>query len=166
MKHNLSIPTMMAMIRSIERYGPADFDVLGIPPENFEILTQADTWRYEHREIITRTFTAIVFGNVKIMGLPPIVLPSEFLAAVVATLIAPENQMHCCIWLAQERMTGKAAIELAARNEAPSQWDPTSGDALFALVCLAADTDETNWARKRFLERLGLRVQEAERKTV
>lgn len=154
----------MAMLKTIERYTPADLDVLGIPPENFELITAPEVWRVEHRDAIMSTFGRIVFGSLKIMGLPPITVPSEFLAAVIATLIAPENHWVMCAWAAQEKMTGAPALELAARAQQPSQWDPTSADALAGLVILLMDADETNYARQRFLHRLGLRVIEAERR--
>lgn len=159
----LSIPTAMAMLRTIARYTPADLDVLGIPPENFEIITSKNTWRAEHREPIVRTITAVIFGSLKIMGLPPIVVPTEHLAAVIATLIQPENHWVACVWLGQERMTGAAAIDLAANNSQPSQWEPTSGTQLYALVCLLNDADETNYARQKYMLRMGIRIDEAER---
>lgn len=156
----------MAMIKTIERYTPADFDVLGIPPENFDLLTQDDIWRVEHKLQVIRTFQAVVFGSLQIMGLPPIVVPTEYIAAVVATLVSPSNQKICCVWLSHERMngTGAPAITIAAQAQPPSQWDPHTADQLFALVCLLHDTDETNYARIRFKERLGVKLTEAEKK--
>lgn len=158
---NVSVSTAIALLRTIERYTPADFDVLGITQENFELLSQRDTWRREQLHIIIRTFNSVLFGTLEIMGLPKLVVPSEYVAAHITSIVAPENHMHCCILLAMERQTGVGALELAARQASPSQYDPTSADHLFALVCLLQDTDESNYARTRFRQRLGLRVEEA-----
>lgn len=159
--HNLSVPTAIAMLRTIEQYTPADFDVLGITQEDFEKLSSKEPWRRENMNVIMRTMNCLIFGSLEIMAVPKIVVPSEFVAAHIATIVNPANRMIACVWLAQERQTGVGALELAARQNSPSQYDPTSADNLFALVCLLSDTEESNYARIRFRTRLGLRIEEA-----
>lgn len=155
---------MYAMLKTIARYAPADLEALGIQPDHMELTVGNAVWQAGHRDVVIRVMQGLVFGSVKLMGLPPIIVPSEYLAAVVATTIAPENQKVCCVWLAQERMTGYAAIEMAAKNQQPSQWDPTTGDHLFALVCLAAEADETAFARRTLLTKMNIRVAEMEQR--
>lgn len=163
MEQNLSYATARAMLRTIEQYTPADFDTLGITEENFETTASQQPWRREQRTIIIRTLNAILFGSLEIMAIPKLIVPAEFVAAHVATIVAPANRMVACVWLAQERQTGVGALELAARQVTPSQYDPCSADHLFALVCLLSDTEESNFARDRFRTRLGLRINEAAR---
>lgn len=160
---HLSYNTAIAMLRSIEQYTPSDFDVLGISQEDFERLSSPRPWRREEMSRIMRTITCILFGTLEVQGVPKIVVPSEFVAAHVVACVHPGNRMIACIWLAQERQTGAGALELAQRHEQPSQYDPTSADHLFALVCLLTDTSEANMARDRFREKLGLRIEESER---
>lgn len=158
---NLSVASAMALLRAIEQYTPADFDLLGITQEQFEMASQPAPWRRENLSIVMRTLNCILFGTLEVMGVPKIVVPSEYVAAHVVAIVNPANRMLACIWLAQERQTGVGALELAARQQQTSQYDPTSADHLFALVCLLSDTEEANFARDRFRVRLGLRIQEA-----
>lgn len=163
-KHmNLSYQTAIAMLRSIEQYTPADFDVLGITQEDFERIGSPRPWRREEMGRIMRTINSILFGTLEVQAIPKIVVPSEYVAAHIVACVHAGNRMIACIWMAQERQTGVGALDLAARQEQPSQYDPTSADHLFALVCLLSDTDEANMARDRFRKRLGLRIEEAQR---
>lgn len=158
---NLSIASAMALLRSIEQYTPADFDLLGITQEQFEQLAQPVPWRRENLNQVMRTLNCVLFGTLEVMAVPKIIVPSEYVAAHIVATVHPGNRMLACIWMAQERQTGVGALELAARQNQGSQYDPTSADNLFALVCLLTDTDEANYARDRFRVRLGLRIQEA-----
>lgn len=163
MAHNLSYATAIAMLRTIEQYTPSDFDVLGITQEQFEKVSGPLPWRREEMNLVMRTMNAILFGSLEIMAVPKIVVPSEFVAAHIVALVHPGNRMVACIWMAQERQTGVGALELAARQDVSSVYDPTSADKLFALVCLLSDTSHANTARDQFRHRLGLRIEDAER---
>lgn len=158
---NLSITTALALLKNIERYTPNDFDALGITPKQFEIVAGREIWRRDQLHVVMRTLNQMIFGSLEIMGLPKLVVPAEFTAAHIATLIAPENRIIACVWLSQERQTGLGALELAARNAAPSTMDHTSADQLFALVCLLSDADRDGQARKRYIKKIGIKVQEA-----
>lgn len=152
----------MALLRSIEQYTPADFDLLGITKEQFEQASQPVPWRRENLNQVMRTLNCVLFGTLEVMAIPKIVVPSEYVAAHIVAIVAPANRMLACIWLAQERQTGVGALELSARQNQSAQYDPTSADTLFALVCLLSDTEEANFARDRFRVRLGLRIKEAQ----
>lgn len=158
---NLSVSTALALLRNIERYTPADFEILGVTQEHFELLAQPVLWDLSQRPIVVRTLSALVNGTLEVMGVPKIIVPAEFLAAHIATIIAPENRAIACVWLSQERSTGGAVMELAARQQTPAQYDPASADHLFALVCILSNHDESNLARQRYKSRLGLRISEA-----
>lgn len=161
--HNLSYATAVSLLRNIERYTPADYEILGVTQEHFELLAQPQLWDLTQKAIVVRTLQALIFGTLNIMGISKIVVPAEFLAAHVATIIAPENRMLACVWLSAERSVGPSALELSARQESPTTYDPASADHLFALVCQLSDHEENSFARARYKQRLGLRVTQAEK---
>jgi len=158
---NLSEETAVATLRVIEHYLPSDYDTLGITEEEFALFHGPLTWRRDYFPRVIRTANALIFGSLEQMALPKIVVPAEYVAAVVAVCVHPANQMACCIIMAQERATGVAALELAARGSSPTSIDPTSGDQLFALVAILNSKDQTNFARKTLRKKLGLRIDEA-----
>lgn len=158
---HLSLQAAMAMLRTIEQYTPADYQVLGITQENFEELFSPVVWRRENMGRINRTMMAILFGSLEVQGIPKIIVPAEFVAAHIVACVHPGNRMLACVYLAQERQTGVGALELAARQQSVSQYDPTSADQLFALVCLLSDTDKANTARVNYGKKMGLRIEEA-----
>lgn len=162
MAHRLSYETAIAMLRTIQLYTPSDFDVLGITQEQFEKVSGPTPWRREEMNLVIRTMNAILFGSLEIMAVPKITVPSEFIAAHIVALIHPGNRMVACIWMAQERQTGVGAMDLAARQDGASVYDPTSADQLFALVCQLSDSSYANTAREQFRERLGLKIEAAE----
>jgi len=158
---NISEETAVATLRVIEHYLPADYDTLGITEEEFELFHGPASWRRDFFPRIVRTANALIFGSLEQMSLPKIVVPAEYVAAVIAVCVHPANQMACCVVMAQERATGVAAIDLAARGASPTTIDPTSGDQLFALVSILNSKDQTNFARKSLRKKLGMRIDEA-----
>lgn len=162
MSANISYQTARAMLINIEQYTPSDFGVLGITREQFEEVAQPQNWKREKMHVIMRALSSIMFGSLEIMGVPKVTVPAEFCAAIVATLVHPANRLIACVWLSQERIAGPGALDLAARHEQVQQFDQTTADQLFALVCLLSDTADANVARQRFMERLGMAIEEAE----
>lgn len=158
---NLSYETAYANLKMIDQYIAADFDALGITQQDFELFSGSQPWKRDVITRVMRTANALLFGTLEVMGMPKIVVPSEYVAAIVATFVHPANRMIACIWLAQERQTGVGALELSARAQTTSQLDPTSAEQLFALVQLLSDSDESNEARKRFRAKVGLAVEKS-----
>jgi len=157
----LSEQTAVALIGSIERYLPQDFETLGITPEEFELLNEARPWLRETMPHLVRAMNALIFGSMEKMTLPKIAVPAEYVACVISAVVHPVNLMAMCVIMAQERATGVGVLELAARATSPTAIDPTSGDQLFAICCILADKDRANWARRRLREKLGLKIDEA-----
>lgn len=156
---HLSEQTALATLKIIEQFLPSDFDQLGITEEEFEQLSSNNPWRRDHIQRVVRTMNALIFGSMEVMALPKLIVPSEYVAAVIVAVVHPANVMACCILMAQERQTGAGALELAARGASPSQIDPTSSDQLFSLCCILFDTSAANFARIRLREKLGLRIE-------
>lgn len=161
MNPNLSFTTAYALLKNIERYAPSDFDALGITPQQFEIVAQPHLWDRDQLLVVMRTLTQMIYGSLTIMALPKLTVPSEFIAAHITALVAPENRIIACVWLSQERQTGHGALEMAARGSTSQNMDPTSADNLFALVCLLSDRDDANDARKRYMKKIGIKIAEA-----
>lgn len=158
---NLSEDTAFATLKVIENYLPADFDTLGITQEEFEKLGSPNPWLRPEIPRLVRTVNALIFGTLEVMTLPKLVVPAEYVAAVITTCVNPANIMACCVIMAQERQTGVGALELASRSNQSSNIDPTSADQLFALCIILNNTEQANFARKRLRVRLGLKIEEA-----
>jgi len=163
MKANLSYETALATLKVIDQYAAADFDTLGISQQDFELVSDRTVWLRPHLPIVMRTLNALIFGTLEVQGISKIVVPSEYVAAIVASFVAPSNRMLACTWLAQERQTGVGAIELSARAQATAEVGKTSGDQLFALVLQLSNHDASSEARRNFRNRLGLAQEQAER---
>lgn len=156
---NLSQQTALATLKIIEHFLPADFDQLGITSEEFEQLASDKAWRRDHIQRVMRTMNALIFGSMEVMALPKLIVPAEYVSAVICAVVHPANIMTCCVIMAQERTVGPGAMELAARGASPTQIDPCGADQLFSLCCILFDTEHANFARVRLREKLGLRIE-------
>lgn len=165
MKINLSYETALATLKVIDQYAAADFDTLGISQQDFELASNVTVWLRPHLPVVMRTLNALIFGTLEVQGIGKIVVPSEYVAAIVATFVAPPNRMLACQWLAQERQTGVGAIELSSRANV-AEVQRTTGDQLFALVLQLSNHDASSEARRNFRQRLGLAQEEAERQAL
>lgn len=163
---NLSFESAYALLKRIDQYVAADFDALGITPQDFQLVANDAPWRRDNLNRVMRTMNALLFGTLEVMGMPKIVIPSEYLAAIITAVVAPANRMVCCVWMAQERQTGIGALEQSARSQATSQLDPTSADALFALVVMLTDSNGSNEARIRMHKKLGVAIQRENEKVL
>lgn len=157
----LSYETALATLRVIDQYAVADFDALGIRPEEFEMLSGHQPWLRHNLPVVMRALNAVTFGTLEVMGMPKITVPAEYQAAIIASLVAPGNRMAACVWMSQERQTGAGALEMSARNQTTSQLDPASADQLFALVVALSESDVSTEARRNFRIRLGLATEKA-----
>lgn len=159
---SLNINITIALLRNIHRFTPADFDIIGITKEQFDQLVQEDMWLRLQIPLVMQTFRNLIFATAHAAGYPKIVLPSEYIAAHVATLVAPANAYIACLWLQTEHLSGVAAAQLADRQTSPSEYEQLSGEKLFAQVCQCYDYDELSIARTNYRKRLGLAIDEAQ----
>lgn len=161
---NLSTEVCLGVIRAIPSYLDADYDALGITPEDFELAAQPQLWHVSQRYRVVRVLNACMFGTLEQLGLPTIVVPSEYVAAIVGIIVSPANSMSACTWLSQERLTGSAALEMSARGQSAQQVDPTSADALFALVLCVRNAELSSEVRRNLFTKLGARAALANEK--
>lgn len=161
MQH-LSFETAYSVLKNIAKYTPADFEVLGITDQQFQLTAGERNWARDELHIVMRTLDALIYGTIEVLGLPKMQVPAEHTAAVVAALIARPNQMTACIWLSQQKQVGPGALELAARGQSSNRLEPASADQLFALVQLLGNGHGANNARKDYAKRLGIELEKAQ----
>lgn len=156
----LSFATAYSTFRVFGDYLSADFNALGITPQDWGVLTQAQPWRRDQLNRVMRTLTAVNYGVLEVMNIPKIQVPAEFVACAIAATVHPGNQMVACQWHAFERVTGVPVDDLAERN--PAGYDPATPEQLFALVLKLNNCDACDKARRDFEERVGIARQKAE----
>lgn len=150
---HLSVSTALATMRAIPEYLSADYDALGILPEDFNLVHGDSIWRSEHRVRVSRTLEGLLYGVTSMLGLGRLSVPAEYVAAIIATLVGPANRQTACIWLAEIGGTGARSLDLAAAKAA-GEVDVVGASQLFALVLELSSTDESNSVRQRFTDRL------------
>lgn len=157
----LAEATAIALIREIPRYLPADFETLGITPEDFNLVAGERCWLREHMSSITRTMNALFYGVAEKLTLPKITIPAEYQAAVICAVVHRANIHACCIILAQEGRIGASVIELAQGNQPAQSLQKANADQLFALCCIMEDKADTNYAREELRRKLGIQINKA-----
>jgi len=163
---NLSVEVALGVVRAIPSYLDADYDALGITPEDFELCAQQQLWHVSQRYRVVRVLNACMFGTLEQLGLPTIIVPSEYVAAVIGIIVSPANTFAACTWLSQERLTGSAALEMSARGAPAQQVDPTSADQLVALVICIRNAELSSEVRKNLFTKLGARAALANEKAI
>lgn len=155
---NLSMETALGTMHAIAAYTSADFDALGIQPQDFSLTYDAIPWTRDNRRRVMATLDSLMFGTLDVMGLPRIAVPAEYVAAIVSTFVAPMNRMVACIWLAEQRSTGTRAMDLAAAG-VDGDVDPASASEIFALVVALSQTDASTQVRQAYRARMNERTQ-------
>ena len=157
----LSLNIAHALFSRIDEYTVGDFAALGINKQDFMKLSQDLPWRRDEIRNTMRTFNALMFGSLEIMGVPKMTVPAEYVGAVIAATVNPANQMLACVWLSAERSTGAGALEMSARGETNPSYDQVTGEQLFAIVLGLQSTEDSNEIRTRFRTKFGLRIKNA-----
>lgn len=164
MASKLSVETALATMEIIADATSVDFQALGINDQDLKLVMGKQIWHASALPRVMRVLNALIFGTCTQMGLPKIVVPSEYVAAVIAVFVGGANMQGACIWLSQERQTGVSALELAARRSEPTRLEPTNADQLFALVCKLLVHDKRAQVRDQFLKRMGAAIAKATQK--
>lgn len=153
---NLNYEAAKAVITQIANYLEADFDALGVSPDDFKITHQPVLWRAEQRIRVIRTLEALMFGSAGMLGLARLKLPAEFIAAIVATFVAPCNRKLACYYL-EDVSTGGRAEDMAAGITTEN----VTAAQLFALVILLSQEEAATKARQDFAVRIGFAVAQS-----
>lgn len=65
----------------------------GLHSSDWELLTSEHPWNQEQRRAVKTILTDVLNISLTISGLPAMPLPSEYVAAVIATLVHPVNRI-------------------------------------------------------------------------
>lgn len=159
---NLNYEAALSTMKVIADYTSADFDSLGILPQDFKMVFEDKPWIRDNRRKVMQTLDALLFGTADVMGLPRIVLPAEFIAGVISTFVAPCNRQVACIWMAEQRATGAKASDLAnLGTEAAAEADPCTGQQLFSLIVQLSESSASSEVRQRYFDRMNTRTRKA-----
>jgi hypothetical protein len=147
----LSLATVKAVMKRIAKTQTADFDVLGITVDDFEMLTGEDEWSVANKRQVVNSIDAFLFSTLDLAGVARHAIPAEVVAGVVGTVVAPKNQLLAANWIAQHADTGKPIHELAAGGD-PMAIASVNPSQIYALLILAES--EGLEARKVFEKRI------------
>lgn len=143
-------------------YTSADFDTLGVTPDDFDLVASNKPWHATNRRQVVATIDAIMFATTDAMGLDRITLPSEYVAGAIQMSVAPINQRTAAIWLAAAGMAGARAVDLSSKDLGGGDFDPATATQLFALVVLLSDPSISSEPRQKYLTKMLKQVNTAQ----
>ena len=68
----------------------------GIEEQHWALLTQREYWSQDQARQIRTILASVVEVSMTIAGMPAIPLPGQYVAAVIATIVAPPNRFLAC----------------------------------------------------------------------
>ncbi len=101
----------------------------GIEHAHWELLTQSEYWTPDQARQIRAILASILEVSLTIAGMPAIPLPGQYVAAVIAEVVAPSNRMLACT-KAPETFDAAAASGIMETHEVR----PMPFQQLMALV--------------------------------
>lgn len=69
----------------------------GIEEAHWKLLTQSEYWTPDQARAIRSILANVVEVSMTIAGMPPVPLPGQYVAAVIATCVSPCNRMLACV---------------------------------------------------------------------
>jgi len=158
---SLNYAVAHGVMKSIAQYTSADFDSLGITPEDYKLAHGDTMWTRENRRRVVATLDALIYGTIDVLGMGRFAVPTEYVAAILATFVAPLNRQVACIWMAEQGTTGSKASDLAAAGQVASTVDKSTPSQLFALVILLSQDDASTEVRQKFEAKMTQRLKAA-----
>lgn len=101
----------------------------GLSQEDWELLTQSEPWSITHRQKARSLIAECVNISLTMAGLPAQPLPAQYVAAVIAYVVAPANRLVAAM-RAPETFDGVAASGLLGAQEVT----PCSTEQMVSLV--------------------------------
>lgn len=90
-------------------------NAVGLTPEEHDLIIQEEQWTSQQRQTVTAALKQMCFATIANVGLPPIKLPTEYVAGVILATVSPVNYILAAYWMAMDGATGAPAEELADR---------------------------------------------------
>jgi hypothetical protein len=69
----------------------------GIEQSHWELITQKEYWTVDQARAVRSILANVVEVSMTIAGMPPTPLPGQYVAAVIATVVAPCNRIIACM---------------------------------------------------------------------
>lgn len=107
-----------------------DLQAFGIGESQIKLVCQDGPWLAADRHVVQATLEAMVWGTMDAVGLQRFNPPAEYIAAVLATFVKPQNMWLACRWMelpsrAEELATGSVR-----------EAEPVRAAQLFSLIVL------------------------------
>lgn len=102
---------------------------VGFSKAEWDLLTQADLWTPSDRRKVRSILAEAVNASLTIAGLPAVPLPAQYVAAVIATIVAVPNRLSAAM-RAPEAYDAVAASGLVG----PVEVEPVRIETMMALV--------------------------------
>jgi hypothetical protein len=101
----------------------------GIMQTDWELLTQEEPWTPEEARQIRSILASTVEICMTISGLPPVPLPGQYVAAVIAVLVSPANR-----FLAATKVPDTFDAVAASGLEGKVEVEPMKREQMFGLI--------------------------------
>ena len=101
----------------------------GITQVDWDLLTQEEPWTPEQVRQIRSILASIIEVCMTIAGLPPLPLPGQYAAAVIAIVVAPANR-----FLAAQKVPDTFDAVAASGLEGVIDIKPVKPETMFGLV--------------------------------
>lgn len=118
-----------------------------IDPQDMELVMSDVAWGKKDQHRVVATIEKLVHGSLDAVGLPKFIVPSEYLAAVICTVVAPTNFQVACRWLERGVSVSADAIE-------DGSMEPIQAQVLFCLCIDLYGNQATGKARANLERRL------------
>lgn len=118
-----------------------------IDPKDMELVMSDVPWGRKHRIPVIQTMEKLIHGSLEAVDLPKFEVPSEYIAAVIASVCAPTNFQVACRWIERGISHSASAIE-------DGSMEPIKAAQLFVLVIDHYGAEPTAKARANLEVRL------------
>lgn len=126
---------------------------LGFTDEDYTTLTGDAPWIGAERVRVRGMLHALCHEAAAVIGLPPIELPAEYVAAVFAVYVSPTNMMVACTWMEGQLPSSE---DIARSDEIVPGMERISGAQLYSMVLMILGQETNILAaslRKKIMER-------------
>jgi hypothetical protein len=103
----------------------------GIEQSHWELITQEEYWTSDQARAVRSILANVVEVSMTIAGIPPTQLPGQYVAAVIATVVAPCNYMVASI---KAPDTFDALDTSGVMAMVPEQPKPMTAQQIMSLV--------------------------------
>lgn len=101
----------------------------GIAPADWQLITQDEHWTAEEARRVRGILASVIEVSMTLAGLPPVPLPGQYAAAIIAIVVAPCNR-----FVAAQRVPDTFDAAAASGLEGTMEIRPMKREQMFALV--------------------------------